>query len=130
MLEQCESIMGEAIKKYDDRRLVMAPLNTGSVVSGTMIVVDLRSDEYVQWIWSHDSQRGSYVSGYNIVPRMDGLLRRVTDESHVAEKVLTEEEIAVTVAQLEQRAESHEVVLGMLQTICTLIKASDAGTSA
>ena len=94
-----------------------------------MIAVDLQPDEYVQWIWSHDPQRGSYVSGYNIVPRLDGPARRATEESQVADIPMTEEEVAVKVAQLEQRAESHEAVLGILQTVCSLIKAADAAAS-
>lgn len=52
-------------------RFVTAP---GSTVSaGEVLSVAVAPDEEVQWISSHDPQRGSYVSGYNIVPRLPSL---------------------------------------------------------
>ena len=124
MLEECESIMSDAIKKYGANRLVMAPTNAGPLVSGTVVAVDLRPDEDVQWVWSHDPQRGSYVSGYTIVPRVDD--ERVGRyKSQMPEEPVTKGEIASRIAQLEKRSEAHDRVLGILQTVCDLMKTSD-----
>ena len=56
-------------------RFVTAP---GSTVSaGQVLSVAVGPDEEVQWIWSHDAQHGSYVSGYSIVPRLASLYHAV-----------------------------------------------------
>lgn len=132
LLERCESIMGDAMKKRSANRLQMAPPNSGPVVSGSVVAVDVAPDEDVQWIWSHDLERRSYVSGYTIVPRpsevrVKRLARRF--ETSVADKPMTNEQMAIQLAQLERRAEAHGVVLGILRTIADLIKA-DAERSA
>lgn len=127
MLERCESIMSEAIKKHGAGRLVMAPGNTGPVVSGTVIAIDAAPNEDVQWIWSHDPLRGSYVSGYTIVPRMGAeQAGRVLDryEPHKEDEAVSDGEVASRVAQLTERVESHEVVLGILSNVCDLMKSS------
>jgi hypothetical protein len=126
LLERCESIMGDAMKKRSANRLQMAPPNSGPVVSGSVVAVDVAPDEDVQWIWSHDLERGSYVSGYTIVPRPDEVrVKRLAQrlEPSVAEKPMSNEQIAIRLAQLERRTEAHGVVLGILRTIADVIKA-------
>lgn len=132
LLERCESIMGDSIKKYRATRLEMASINSGPVVSGTVVAVDLGPHEDVQWIWSHDPQRGSYVSGYTIVPRLgEERVKRAVQRyaTQTAEETMTDEQIDITLAQLERRSKAHGVVLDILGTICDLIKA-DAEQSA
>lgn len=131
LLERCESIMGDAMKKRSANRLQMAPPNSGPVVSGSVVAVEVAHED-VQWIWSHDLERGSYVSGYTIVPRpVEVRVKRLTQrfETSVAEKPMTNEHMAIQLAQLERRTEAHGVVLGILRTIADLIKA-DAERSA
>lgn len=51
------------------RRIVVAPRAGVATGSGEVLSVELDTDEDVEWIWSHDSERGSVVTGYRIVPR-------------------------------------------------------------
>ena len=51
------------------KRMVAAPSNTGPMGGGEVLSVEVGPDEDVEWVWSHDGQRGSVVTGYRIVPR-------------------------------------------------------------
>jgi hypothetical protein len=51
-------------------RPVVAPSNAGPVTGGQVLSVEAGLDEEVEWIWNHDHERGSYVAGYRIVPRV------------------------------------------------------------
>jgi hypothetical protein len=33
---------------------------------GQVLSVEIGPDEEVEWIWSHDSERGSFVAGYDV----------------------------------------------------------------
>jgi hypothetical protein len=61
-------------------RPVVAPSNAGSVTGGQVLSVEAGLDEEVKWIWSHDPERGSFVTGYRIVPRV-GDPKQVTTDS-------------------------------------------------
>jgi hypothetical protein len=37
---------------------------------GRVLSVEVGPDEDVEWIWSHDHERGSHVTGYKIVARL------------------------------------------------------------
>jgi hypothetical protein len=37
--------------------------------AGQTLSVEVGPDEEVEWIWSHDRERGSRVTGYKIVAR-------------------------------------------------------------
>jgi hypothetical protein len=51
------------------KRIVAAPSNAGAMDAGEVLSVETGPDEEVEWVWSHDPQRGSRVTGYRIVPR-------------------------------------------------------------
>jgi len=51
------------------RRIVVAPGAGAATGSGEVLSVELNLDEDLEWIWSHDAERGSVVTGYRIVPR-------------------------------------------------------------
>ena len=51
------------------KRIVTAPSSTGAMGRGEVLSVKLGPDEDVEWVWSHDPDRGSVVTGYRIVPR-------------------------------------------------------------
>jgi hypothetical protein len=50
-----------------ERRVVRAPIAAGHMGSGELLSVEIGPDEEVQWFWSHDRERGSFVAGYTIV---------------------------------------------------------------
>jgi hypothetical protein len=37
--------------------------------AGEVLCVEVGPDEDVEWVWSHDRQRGSLITGYRIVAR-------------------------------------------------------------
>jgi hypothetical protein len=41
-----------------------------------VLSVEVGPDEHVEWIWSLDRERGSQVTGYEIVARVDERLSR------------------------------------------------------
>jgi hypothetical protein len=43
---------------------------------GQVLSVEVGPDEDVEWIWSHDRERGSHVTGYKIVARVAERLSR------------------------------------------------------
>ena len=49
-----------------ERRVVRAP-SANPMGPGEVLSVEVGADEEVQWFWSHDRERGSFVSGYTIV---------------------------------------------------------------
>lgn len=51
------------------KRTVTAPSTGGEMSGGQVLSVEVGSDEDVEWIWSHDRERGSHVTGYKIVAR-------------------------------------------------------------
>ena len=59
--------MTEDVKRA--KRTVMAPTIAGQMRGGQVLSVELGPDEDVEWIWSHDRERGSHVTGYKIVAR-------------------------------------------------------------
>jgi hypothetical protein len=52
------------------KRIVVAPSNTGPVSTGEVLSVEVGPDEDVEWVWSHDRERGSSITGFRIVPRL------------------------------------------------------------
>ena len=52
-----------------EKRIVIAPTSTSPIGSGDVLSVEAGRDEDVEWVWSHDRERGSSVTGYRIVPR-------------------------------------------------------------
>jgi hypothetical protein len=52
------------------KRSVMAPSGAGPTSAGELLSVEVGPDEDVEWIWSHDRERGSFVTGYKVVPRI------------------------------------------------------------
>ena len=52
------------------KRVVVAPRSPGAMSAGEVLSVEVGPDEDVEWLWSHDPQRGSTVTGYKIVPRV------------------------------------------------------------
>ena len=60
--------MAEDTKKAT--RIVTAPGNTGPMNAGEVLSVEIGPDEDVEWVWSHDRERGSAVTGYRIVSRI------------------------------------------------------------
>jgi hypothetical protein len=58
------------------KRTVMAPTTAGQMSGGRMLSVEVGPDEDVEWIWSHDRERGSHVTGYKIVARIAERLSR------------------------------------------------------
>ena len=56
-------------QESEARRIVFAPRSEIAPSSGEMLSVEVGAKEDVEWIWSHDPQRGSAVTGYKIVPR-------------------------------------------------------------
>lgn len=59
--------MREELKRA--KRTVTAPTDPGQMAGGQVLSVELGPDEDVEWIWSHDRERGSHVTGYKIVAR-------------------------------------------------------------
>jgi hypothetical protein len=51
------------------KRIVTAPGSTGPSSPGAVLTVEVDPEEDVQWVWSHDREHGSRVTGYVIVPR-------------------------------------------------------------
>ena len=51
------------------KRIVVAPSSTGALFGGEALSVEVGPNEDVVWVWSHDRERGSTVTGYTIVPR-------------------------------------------------------------
>jgi hypothetical protein len=51
------------------KRLVVAPGRGAGTASGEVLSVEVGADEDIEWIWSHDPEHGSVVTGYRIVPR-------------------------------------------------------------
>jgi hypothetical protein len=52
------------------KRVVIAPRSPGAMTAGEALSVEVGPDEDVEWMWSHHPQRGSSVTGYEIVPRV------------------------------------------------------------
>ena len=52
------------------KRTVTAPTTAGRISGGRVLSVEVGPDEEVEWIWSHDRERGSHVTGYKIVARV------------------------------------------------------------
>lgn len=52
-------------------RIVVSPQPTQSIVSGTILQVELDDDEIVEWLWSHFSDRPSMITGYIIIKNAD-----------------------------------------------------------
>ena len=52
-----------------EKRIVVAPSSMGSMHGGEVLSVEVGLNEDVEWVWSHDRERGSAVTGYTIVPR-------------------------------------------------------------
>jgi hypothetical protein len=52
------------------KRSVMAPSGAGPMSRGEVLSVEVGADEDVEWIWSHDRKRGSFVTGFKVVPRI------------------------------------------------------------
>jgi hypothetical protein len=50
------------------KSIVTAPSNASPMTRGQVFSVELGPDEQVEWVWTHDHERGSFVSGYKIVP--------------------------------------------------------------
>ena len=50
-------------------RVVIAP-STGSMSAGEVLSVKVGPNEDVEWVWNHDRERGSSISGFVIVPRI------------------------------------------------------------
>jgi hypothetical protein len=57
------------------KRTVTAP-TTGQMSGGRVLSVEVGPDEDVEWIWTHDRDRGSHVTGYKIVARVAERLSR------------------------------------------------------
>ena len=57
-------------------RTVTAPTTTDQMSGGRVLSVEVGPDEDVEWIWSHDRERGSHVTGYKIVARVAERLSR------------------------------------------------------
>jgi hypothetical protein len=55
------------------KRVVTAPSTAGPFGSGQVLSVEAGPDEDVEWVWTHDRQHGSFVTGYRIVPRRNQL---------------------------------------------------------
>lgn len=51
------------------KRTVTAPSSASPMTGGQVLSVEVGPDEEVEWVWSHDRERGSFVTGYRIVPR-------------------------------------------------------------
>jgi hypothetical protein len=58
------------------KRTVTAPITEDRVSGGRVFSVEVGPDEDVEWIWSHDRERRSHVTGYKIVPRVAERLSR------------------------------------------------------
>jgi len=58
------------------KRTVMAPTTAGQMSGGRVLSVEVGPDEDVEWIWSHDREGGSNVTGYRIVVRVAERLSR------------------------------------------------------
>ena len=58
------------------KRTVTAPTTEGGMSGGRVLSVEVGPDEDVEWIWSHDRERGSHVTGYKIVARVAERLSR------------------------------------------------------
>jgi hypothetical protein len=58
------------------KRTVTAPTTAGRMSGGRVLSVEVGPDEEVEWIWSHDRERGSHVTGYRIVARVAERLSR------------------------------------------------------
>ena len=52
------------------KRTVTAPTTAGQMNGGRVLSVEVGPDEDVEWVWSHDRERGSHVTGYKIVARV------------------------------------------------------------
>lgn len=51
------------------KRIVVAPSTVAPAGPGDVLSVEVDPDEDVEWLWTHDRERGSTVTGYNIVSR-------------------------------------------------------------
>ena len=72
--DELEAHVTEQLKR--PKRTVTAPTND-PLRGGQVLSVELSPDEDVGWIWSHDRERGSRVTGYRIViPAARGQERR------------------------------------------------------
>jgi len=58
------------------KRTVTAPTTAGQLSGGRVLSVEVGPGEDVEWVWSHDRQRGSHVTGYKIVARVAERLSR------------------------------------------------------
>ena len=58
------------------KRTVTAPATAGQMSGGRVLSVEVDPDDDVEWIWSHDRERGSHVTGYKIVARVAERLPR------------------------------------------------------
>ena len=58
------------------KRTVTAPTTAGQLSGGRVLSVEVGPDEDVEWIWGHDRERGSHVTGYKIVARAAERLSR------------------------------------------------------
>ena len=57
------------VNEKEATRVVTAPGTEASLGSGQVLSVEVGPDEDVEWVWTHDRQRGSFVTGYRVVPR-------------------------------------------------------------
>ena len=73
-IDQAEVHVVEEPKRA--KRTVTAPTTAGQMSGSRVVSVEVGPDEDVEWIWSHDRDRGSHVTGYKIVPRVDERLSR------------------------------------------------------
>ena len=58
------------------KRTATAPITAGQMSGGRVLSVEVGPDEDVEWIWSHDRERGSHVTGYKVVARVAERLSR------------------------------------------------------
>ncbi len=56
-------------EKKAPTRIVVAPGTAAAMGAGQVLSIEVGADEDVEWLWSHEPERGSLVSGYRIVRR-------------------------------------------------------------
>ena len=58
------------------KRIVMAPSSASPMSAGQVLSVEVGPDEEVEWVWNHDREGGSCVTGYRIVPAQRNAVAR------------------------------------------------------
>jgi len=61
--------MSVAEEKKAPTRIIAAPGVAAPMGSGEVLSIEVAADEELEWVWSHDRERGSRVTGYRIVRR-------------------------------------------------------------